>query len=86
MEEMKRYLRATYSDSCQLDIMTETSATFSNPEMPTIIPYTGTKRSRTYLEINYFKKKIIDKAIHQKLRKKHVYKTDMQKIYNLIVG
>ena len=35
----------------------------------------------TYLEI-----KNIDKAIHQKLRNKDVYETDMHKIFNIIVG
>ena len=34
----------------------------------------------------YLKKNNIDEAILQKLRKKDVYKSDMYKIYNIIVG
>ena len=36
--------------------------------------------------MTYLKKKNIDEAIHQNLRNKDVYESDMQKIYNLIVG
>ena len=36
--------------------------------------------------MTYLKKKNIDEAIHKKLRKMNVYKSDMHKIYNLIVG
>ena len=36
MKELEQYLGATYSEICQLDIMTETAATFPDPEMPTI--------------------------------------------------
>ena len=36
--------------------------------------------------MTYLEKKNIDEAILQKLRKKDVYKSDMHKIYNLIVG
>ena len=32
------------------------------------------------------KNKNIDEAIHQKLRKRYEYETNMHKIYNLIVG
>ena len=36
MKELDRYIVATYSDSYQPDIMTETAANLPNPEMPTI--------------------------------------------------
>ena len=36
--------------------------------------------------MTYLKKKNIDEAIHQNLRNKDVYESDMQKICNLIVG
>ena len=48
--------------------------------MPTIIPDTGTKRTKTYIEITYLKNNNIDEAIHQKLMKKDLYKTDMHNI------
>ena len=35
--------------------------------------------------MTYFKKKNIDEAIRQKLRKKDVYESGMHNIYNLIV-
>ena len=34
----------------------------------------------------YLKRDNIDEDIHQKLRKKDVYETDMYNIYNIIVG
>ena len=36
--------------------------------------------------MTYIEKKNIVEAICQNLRNKYVYETDMQKIYNLIVG
>ena len=36
--------------------------------------------------MTYLEKKNIDEAIHQKRSKKDIYKSDMHKIYNLIVG
>ena len=53
--------------------------------MPTI-PNLGIQRLRTDAETTYLNKKNINEAIHQKLRKKDVYKSDMHNIYNLIVG
>ena len=44
MKEMEWYIGETYSGSCKPYIMTKTLETFPNPEMPTIIPDTGTKR------------------------------------------
>ena len=54
--------------------------------MPTIISDTGTKRPKMDRTITYIKNNNIDKDIHQKLRKKDVYETDMHNIYNIIVG
>ena len=54
--------------------------------MPTIIPDTGAKRTKTDIDMTYLKKKNIDEAICQKLRKKDLYETVMHTIYNLIVG
>ena len=54
--------------------------------MPTIIPDTGTKRPKMDRKMTYLKKDNIDEDIHQKLRKKDVYETDMYNIYNIIVG
>ena len=64
---------------------TETVANFPDPEMPTITEL-GIERPKIDGEMTYLKKKNIDEAIRQKLRKKDVYKLDMHKIYNLIVG
>ena len=64
--------------------MTETPATFHNPEMPTI-PYSVTKRPKTDVDMTDLNKNDIDEAIHQKLRNKDVWKSDMHTIYNLIV-
>ena len=64
--------------------MTETTANFPDPEMPTINEL-GTERPKTDGKMTYLEKKNIDEAIRQKLRKKDVYKSDMHKIYNLIV-
>ena len=65
--------------------MSKTTDTFPDLDTPTIIPATGIKCPKTDMEMTYLKK-TIDKAIHQKLRNKDVYKIDMQKIYDLIVG
>ena len=64
--------------------MTETAATFPDSEMPTITDL-GTKRPKTDGDMNYLKEKYIDEAIRQNLRKKDVYKSDMHKIYNIIL-
>ena len=53
--------------------------------MHTIIEL-STERPRIDEEMTYLKNKNIDEAIRQKLRKTDVYKSDMHKIYNLIVG
>ena len=84
MKELEQYLGTTYSDSCQPAIMSETVANFPDPYMPTITEL-GTERPKTDGEMTYLKKNNIDEAIHKKLRRKDVYKSDMHKIYNLIV-
>ena len=72
MKDLERYLGETYINICQPAIITKTLATFSDPDMSTIIPETGTKRPKMDTETTYLKKKSIDKAIYQKLRKKDV--------------
>ena len=79
MKELEQYIGTTYSDSCQLAIMTETAANSPDPYMPTITEL-GTERLKTDGEMTYIKKNNIDEAIRQKLRKKNVYKSDMHKI------
>ena len=85
MKELEWYLGATYSDSCQPAIMTETAATFPDPEIPTITDLV-TERPKIDGEMTYLKRKNINEAIFQKLMNKDVYESDMHKIYNLIVG
>ena len=53
--------------------------------MPTITEL-GTDRPKTDGDMTYPEKKNIYEAIHQKLRNKDVYESDMHKIHNLIVG
>ena len=64
--------------------MNETAATFPNPDIPTIT-YLGTERPKIYAEMTYLYKSNINEAIRQNLRKKDLYKSDMHKIYNIIV-
>ena len=64
--------------------MTETAVAFPHPEMPTITDL-GIELPKIDGEMTYFKKKNIDEAIRQKLRKKDVYESGMHNIYNLIV-
>ena len=66
--------------------MTETPATFPNPEISKIIPYTGSKIPKTDMDMTYLENNNIDEAVRYKLRKKYVYKTYMHNIYNLIIG
>ena len=66
--------------------MNKTLATSTGPEMTTITPDTIIDILKMDVEMTYFKKNNIDEAIHQKLRKKDVYKTDMHKIYNIILA
>ena len=86
MNELDRYLGATYINSCQPAIATKTPATLPNPEMPKIIPYTGDKSPKTDADITYLEKKNIGEAIYQKLSNKDVYETKIHKILYLIVG
>ena len=48
--------------------------------MPTINPDTGVKHPKTEMEVMYLKENIIRDAIHQKLKKKDVYETNIDKI------
>ena len=82
---MERYLGATYSNSYQPAIMTETPETFPDTYMPIIIPDMGVERPKTDAEITYPKNKNTNEAIRHKLRKKEVYETYMHNIYNIIV-
>ena len=64
--------------------MNETPDTFPDPYMPTITDLV-TDRPKIDGEMTY-PEKYIDESIHQNLRKENVYKSDMHKIYNFIVG
>ena len=66
--------------------MTKTLATFPDPEIPTIVPDTVVESPKTDTEITYLKKKNIDEAIGYKLGNKDVYETNINNIYNIIVG
>ena len=66
--------------------MTDTPATLPNPEMSTIISDTVVERTKLDIDMTYLEKETFDKAICQKPRKKNVCKTDMHKIYKIIVG
>ena len=55
MKELEQYLGTTYSDSCQLSIMAETTVNFLDPEMPTITDL-GIERLKTDGEMTYQKK------------------------------
>ena len=85
MKEVDQCLGATYSDSFQLSIMTETVTTLPEQEMPTITDL-GTKRPTIDGEMTYLEKKNINESNRQNLREKDIYKSDIHKIYNLIVG
>ena len=79
MKEIERYLGATYSDSCQPAIMTETLYTFPDPDIPTITD-SDIELSKKNVEMNYLDKKNTGKAIRQNMRKKDVYELYMHKI------
>ena len=64
--------------------MTETAATFLDPEIPTITDL-GTGRPKNIWRDDLPRKNNTDEAICPKLNKKDVYESDMHKIYNLIV-
>ena len=83
---LERYRGATYSNICQPVIMTDTTATFPDSDMPKIIPDTSTERPKKYMKMTYPTKKSIDNSIRQKLSKKDVYEINIHTIYNIIVG
>ena len=86
MKDLERYLGVAYINSFQISIIAETPETFHDPEMTIIIPDTGVERAKTNVEVTYLNNNNIDKAIHQKLRKKVMYETNMLKIYSITVG
>ena len=79
-EELDHYLGEIYRDNCHPFIITNTSKTFPDPDMPTIIPAMVNERPKTNREVNYLENNTIDEAIRQKPRKEGVYKTDMHNI------
>ena len=85
LKQLERCIGETCSDSFQPSIMTETPATFPDPDISLFILYMGVEHPKTDANMIYLKNKNIDEAICQKLRKKYVYEADIQKIYNLIV-
>ena len=66
--------------------MNRTLDTLPDPDISTIIPYTGAKHPKTGVEMTYLENKSIDRDICQKLMKKDIYEKDMHNIYSLIVG
>ena len=80
MKELEQYLGATYRESCQIVITTETPTTLPDLEIPTIVTDTGAERTKTDAEITYLENKNIDEAVRQQLRNKDVYEIDMHKI------
>ena len=64
--------------------MTETTATFPDPKIPTITD-SGTGHSKKDAEMTSLEKNNINEEIHKKLMNKDVHKAYMQKIYHLIV-
>ena len=85
MKDLQWYLGEKYIDSYQPDIMNKAMVTLPDTQIPTIIPHKVVERPKTEVDMTYLKKKNIDEAIHQKLRKKDVYENDMHKVYNIIV-
>ena len=73
IKELDRFLRKKYSDSFHPDIVTETAATFPNPEMP-IITDLGTDRPKIDAYMTYLEKKNTNESIRQNMRKKDAYK------------
>ena len=53
MEELEKYLGATYSDICQTFIMNKITETFQYSETPTIIPGMGGERPKIDAEMTY---------------------------------
>ena len=64
--------------------MTDTPATFTNPEITTITDLV-TESLEIDSEMTYLWKKNINESTHQNLRNKDVYESDIHNIYNLIV-
>ena len=66
--------------------MTEPLANLPDQEIMTTIPDSGIERPKTDAEITYLQNKNINEAIHQNCTNKDIYESDMNKIYNIIVG
>ena len=66
--------------------MAKTLDTFPDPDIPTIIPDTVVKRPKTETHMTYLERNNINEAIRQKLMKKDVYETDMQKYLKYYCG
>ena len=66
-------------------IMTETLATFPDPEILAIVIDTRSKHPKTVSKMTYVEKKNINEAICPKLRNGDEYETDIHKIYNIIL-
>ena len=86
MKELDRYLGTAYSNSCQPVIMTKTPEAFPELEIPNIMTDTGCKRPKTDSKMAYLENKDTNEVIYKKLSKRDEYETDMNIIYNLIVG
>ena len=59
MKELERHIEENCSDVCQPSIVAEAPATLPDPEIPTIIPDTGVKNTKTDVYMTYLKKKSI---------------------------
>ena len=86
MKELERYLGATCRNICQPEIITKIPETLPDSDITMITPDTYDEHTNMDGGMTYLKNKNTDEDIHQKTRKKYVYKTDMHKIYNMIVG
>ena len=60
MKYLERYIGATYINSCQQAIITETLENFPDPDIPTTIPDSGIERPKIDSEMTYTEKKKID--------------------------
>ena len=63
--------------------MTDTPATFNDPEITTITDLV-TESLKTDSEMIYLWKKNINEATHQNMRNKDIYESDIHNIYNII--
>ena len=85
MKELGQYLGATYSNICQPEITTKKPDTSHKQCIPNIMTDNGAKHPKNDAKMTHIEKKNTNEAIHQKLRNKYEYETNMHKIYNIIV-